>query len=233
MRGPEKTRTGQREKTQSEECLPDLCRTKPNQRRLMKIHMFLPSGRVVGIVALKNHLALDCELKQIDLERGDQRAPEYVSLNPNRKIPTLEDDGIVLWESNAILFYMASKRPESGAWPSDLKGQADVLRWLFLEKCALGCRVVRHGRIREGFEGCAWPRPARPGFHCTWGAKLQPLRSGTKRLTEGQDLGGRQSADDRRFFHWRASSHRGADGAAGRTLPGDLPLVRALGLTAC
>ena len=70
----------------------------------MKIHVFPPSGRVVGIVALKNYLALDCELKPIDLGRGDQLAPEYVSLNPNRKIPTLEDDGIVLWESNAILF---------------------------------------------------------------------------------------------------------------------------------
>jgi hypothetical protein len=49
----------------------------------MKIHVFPPSGRVVGVVALKNYLALDCELKPIDLGRGDQRAPEYVALNPN------------------------------------------------------------------------------------------------------------------------------------------------------
>ena len=83
----------------------------------MKIYIFPPSGRVVGIVALKNYLALDCELIPVDLGRGDQRAPEYVSLNPNTKIPTLEDEGIVLWESNAILFYMASKRPESGVCP--------------------------------------------------------------------------------------------------------------------
>ena len=47
----------------------------------MKIHVFPPSGRVVGIVALKNYLALDCGLKAIDLGRGDQRASEYVSLN--------------------------------------------------------------------------------------------------------------------------------------------------------
>jgi glutathione S-transferase len=110
-----------------------LIRMKPMEIRLMKIHVFPPSGRVVGIVALKNYLALDCELKPIDLGRDDQRAPEYVSLNPNRKIPTLEDDGVVLWESNAILFYMASKRPESGVCPSDLEGQADVLRWFFWE----------------------------------------------------------------------------------------------------
>jgi glutathione S-transferase len=113
----------------------------------MKIHIFPMSGRVVGIVALKNYLAIDCELMEIDLGRGDQCAPEYASLNPNRKIPTLEDDGIVLWESNAILFYMASKRPESGVWPSDLAGQADVLRWLFWESAhwdAESCGMVAY-----------------------------------------------------------------------------------------
>jgi glutathione S-transferase len=41
----------------------------------MKIHVFPPSGRVVGIVARKNYLALDCDLEPIDLGRGDQRTP--------------------------------------------------------------------------------------------------------------------------------------------------------------
>jgi glutathione S-transferase len=113
-------------------------RVKPNtnpvpQRQFMKIHIFPPSGRVVGIVALKNYLALDCDLQTIDLGKGNQRTAEYAALNLNRKMPTLEDDGIVLWESNAILFYIASKRPESGVWPRDVKHQSDVLRWLFWE----------------------------------------------------------------------------------------------------
>ena len=96
----------------------------------MKLYLFPPSSRVLGIVALKNHLALDCELKPIDLGRGDQLTAEYLALNPNRKMPTLEDGEFVLWESNAILFYMAAKRPESGLWPSELPSQADVMRWL-------------------------------------------------------------------------------------------------------
>lgn len=96
----------------------------------MKLYIFPPSGRVVGIVALKAHLGLDCDVQPIDLGRGDQRTPAYVALNPNRKMPTLEHDGFVLWESNAILFYMAAQRPDSGLWPSDVKRQADVLRWL-------------------------------------------------------------------------------------------------------
>ena len=80
----------------------------------MKLYIFPPSSRVLGIVALKNHLALDCELNPIDLGRGDQLTPEYLALNPNRKMPTLWDGEFVLWESNAILFYMAAKRPEWG-----------------------------------------------------------------------------------------------------------------------
>ena len=99
----------------------------------MKLYLFPPSPRVLGIVALKNYLALDCEVQSIDLGRGDQLTPQYLAINPNKKMPTLEDDGFVLWESNAILFYMAAKRPDRGLWPSDLRGQAEVLRWLAWE----------------------------------------------------------------------------------------------------
>jgi len=87
----------------------------------MKLYIFPLSGRVLGIVALKNYLALDRDVHSIDLGRGDQLTPEHVALNPNKKMPTLEDDGFVLWQSNAILFYMAAKHPNSGLWPSDLR----------------------------------------------------------------------------------------------------------------
>jgi glutathione S-transferase len=98
----------------------------------MKLYVF-PTGRVLAIVALKNHLALDCEVQPIDLGRGDQLTPQYLALNPNKKMPTLEDDGFALWESNAILFYLAARHPDRGLWPSDVRCQADVLRWLAWE----------------------------------------------------------------------------------------------------
>ena len=63
----------------------------------MKLYYFPPSSRALAIVALSKHLGLDCELWPIDLGRGDQLRPEYVALNPNRKMPTLEeDDGCAL-----------------------------------------------------------------------------------------------------------------------------------------
>src|SRR5882762_2631945 len=129
----------------------------------MKLYMFPPSSRVIAIVALKHHLALDCAMQPIDLGRGDQLTPEYLALNLNKKMPTLEDDGFVLWESNAILFYMAAKRPNCGLWPSDLQGQADVLRWLAWESAhwdAESCGMVAYEKASKAVLGLGPPEPA-------------------------------------------------------------------------
>jgi glutathione S-transferase len=129
----------------------------------MKLYFFPPSSRALAIVALKNHLALDCEMQPIDLGRGDQLTPEYLALNPNKKMPTLEDDGFVLWESNAILFYMAANRPDTGLWPSDLKGQADVMRWLAWESAhwdAESCGMVAYEKASKAVLGRGAPDPA-------------------------------------------------------------------------
>jgi glutathione S-transferase len=114
-------------------------------------------------VALKNHLALDCEVQPIDLGRGDQFTPEYLAPNPNKKMPALEDDGFMLWESNAILFYFAGKRPDHGLWPSDLQGQADVLRWLAWESAhwdAESCGMVAYEKASKAVLGLRPPDPA-------------------------------------------------------------------------
>ena len=130
----------------------------------MKLYAFLPSSRALGIQALNNHLALECEIQSIDLSRGDQLTPEYLALNPNKKMPTLEDDGFVLWEANAILFYMANKRPDSGLWPSDLRRQADVLRWLAWQSAhwdAESCGMVAFEKSSKTVLGLG---PADPAF---------------------------------------------------------------------
>jgi glutathione S-transferase len=129
----------------------------------MKLYLFPPSTRALAIIALKNHLALDCEFETIDLGRGDQLTPEYRDLNPNRKMPTLKDGEFVLWESNAILFYMATKRPESGLWPSNLRDQADVLRWLAWESAhwdAESCGMVAFEKASKAVLGLGASDPA-------------------------------------------------------------------------
>jgi glutathione S-transferase len=56
---------------------------------------------------------------------------EYVELNPNRLIPTIVDDGLVLWESGAILCYLASKYGVGTLYPLDHRARGEAYRWVF------------------------------------------------------------------------------------------------------
>ncbi len=56
--------------------------------------------------------------------------PEYRALNPNGLVPTVEVDGLVLWESNAIVRYLAAKHSASDLWPDDLAIRAEGDRWM-------------------------------------------------------------------------------------------------------
>ena len=62
---------------------------------------------------------------------GDNRKPEYLALNPNGRIPTLEEDGLVLWESMAINLYLAEKYGKGTLWPESEADRAHTLKWSF------------------------------------------------------------------------------------------------------
>lgn len=99
----------------------------------MKLYVLPPSPRARKVLAVHYHLALECTIQLVDLSKGQQSTPEYVALNANSKMPVLEDDDFVLWESNAILVYLASKKPAAALWSSDARRQADIVRWLCWE----------------------------------------------------------------------------------------------------
>jgi glutathione S-transferase len=129
----------------------------------MKLYVLPPSPRAFKVIALKNHLGIECEMQLVDLSKGDQFRPKYIAMNPNSKMPVLEDDGFVLWESNAILLYLASKKPHSGLWPTAPKDQADVLRWLVWESAhfdAESCGMVGFEKISKGVLGLGAADPA-------------------------------------------------------------------------
>jgi glutathione S-transferase len=97
----------------------------------IELYVFPPSPRAFKVMALANQLGLDTTLRFVDLRNGGQKAPDYVALNPNMRMPTLRHGDYVLWEANAILQYLASLRPESGLLPRDEKARLDVTRWQF------------------------------------------------------------------------------------------------------
>jgi len=92
-----------------------------------------PNGKRARICAAELGLAL--EDAPIDFARGDARSPDYLALNPMGKVPTLTDGPLVLWESAAILYYLAAKNGPSALWPADVHAQADTMRWLFFCSC--------------------------------------------------------------------------------------------------
>jgi glutathione S-transferase len=98
---------------------------------MTELYVFPPSPRAFKVMVLANHLAIEPSLHVVDLVKGEQKSPQYAALNPNMRMPTLRDGDYVLWESNAILQYLAAKRPESGLLPAEEKGRLDVTRWQF------------------------------------------------------------------------------------------------------
>ncbi len=95
----------------------------------IKLHVFPPSPRAFKVLAVASYLRLDYEVCLVDFARGTQKTPEFTALNPNQRMPVLEEDGFVLWESNAITQYLAAKRPESGLLPSDPVQRVLVNQW--------------------------------------------------------------------------------------------------------
>jgi glutathione S-transferase len=83
----------------------------------------------VRIAAIELGVALDVKL--LDFMKGEQRAPAYLAMNPMGKVPTLTDGDLVLWESPAILLYLARKSGGAAVAPEEPAAQADMLRWLF------------------------------------------------------------------------------------------------------
>jgi glutathione S-transferase len=76
-------------------------------------------------------LGINLELVVVDLAHGQHRTPEYLRLNPNGKVPLLDDDGFRLWESHAIMQYLSDQTPGQSIYPLNVRARADVNRWLF------------------------------------------------------------------------------------------------------
>lgn len=94
----------------------------------MKLYYFpaSPNSRKAHAVAIQLDLPLD--LKLVNLQKGEQRTPEFMQLNPTGRTPVLQDGEFVLWESTAIMQYLASQISNS-LWPENVQIRADIMRW--------------------------------------------------------------------------------------------------------
>jgi glutathione S-transferase len=64
------------------------------------------------------------------MQFGVTKTPEYLRMNPNSLVPTIEDDGFVLWESHTIVRYLSAKHSMGKLYPAELRARADAERWM-------------------------------------------------------------------------------------------------------
>lgn len=102
--------------------------------RPIRLYRYALSGHCHRIELMLNLLDLPYEAIDVDLATGEHKQPAYLAINPFGQVPAIDDDGVVLSDSNAILVYLASRydtQDTQDAWlPRDAVAAANVQRWL-------------------------------------------------------------------------------------------------------
>jgi glutathione S-transferase len=127
----------------------------------MKLHTMSASPNSRRVEATAAYLGLPLEIVTVDLTKGEQHNPEFEAMNPNGMIPCLVDGDFVLWESSAIMIYLAGKKPEAGLLPNNPQSNADVFRWMFWANShfAQACGMMTYERL---FKAVLQGQPADP-----------------------------------------------------------------------
>ncbi len=110
----------------------------------MELYSFpTPNGQKITIAL--EELGLPYALKTVDITKGEQFSPDFLKISPNGKIPALVDDGIVLFESVAILIYLAEKTGQ--LLPKDPAGRYATLAWCLFQASAIGPMMGQVGHF--------------------------------------------------------------------------------------
>lgn len=115
---------------------------------MLKILGRITSSNVQKVVWVCEELGVPYERTDIGGAFGGNDQPGYLSQNPNGRVPTIDDDGFILWESNACTRYIAEKYGQgTPIWPADIKDRASANRWHDWTATTLS---VAHGPVFVG-----------------------------------------------------------------------------------
>jgi GST-like protein len=102
---------------------------------MLKVHTWTTPNGLKPLILLEE-LGVSYETHWVDIGKGDQHQPAYLKINPNAKIPALEDDGVPIFESGAILIHLAEKYGRFLARSG--RERTDALGWLFFQVGSVG-----------------------------------------------------------------------------------------------
>ena len=117
---------------------------------MLKIWGRTNSINVQKVLWCCGEIGLDYERIDAGLAFGVNDTPEYKAMNPNGLVPTIDDDGFILWESHAIVRYLARKHATGSLWPADARTAADADRWMewYSTTLWLNVRPIFHNLVR-------------------------------------------------------------------------------------
>lgn len=118
----------------------------------MKLYGFPGSPNTWKVRALAEHIGVPFTLELVDITKGAQRAPGFLAINPTGRTPALVDGDLKLWESTAIMQYIAAKA-RSELWPADTEARASIMQWQSwqLQHWARACEPLLFERIVKSF----------------------------------------------------------------------------------
>jgi len=131
----------------------------------MKFYFFPPSPNVRKVNAVISHLDIKgIERKIVNLAKGEHKQPAFLAINPMGRLPAMvDDDALVLWESNAICLFLCERQGDTPLYPRDPRVRADIARWLFWEASSLSpvAETLTHENVRKPMLGVGEPDPTR------------------------------------------------------------------------
>lgn len=97
---------------------------------MLKLYDAPISGNCQKVRLMLSILGIEYEKVPVSLPDGEQKTPEYLAIHPLGKVPAIDDDGVKVWDSQAILVYLATKYGNDDWYPDDAEGRAEVHSWL-------------------------------------------------------------------------------------------------------
>ncbi len=101
---------------------------------MLKLYDLERSGNCYKVRLFLSLIDMEYEKVSIDANAGENRTPEFLALNPRGQLPVLNDNGRVVWDSTAILVYLAGAYGGESWMPKDHYGFAKMVQWLALEQ---------------------------------------------------------------------------------------------------